>query len=506
MILLFASLWVHFAGAQDLANDTICTIDTLPTRDSLAFITAAPPPTFQPEVKPNPWRALGELTVACGIIHGLGRYVMKEEFSKSTIKSIRHNLKSGLAWDDDNFYVNYVGHSYQGSLYFNSARSNGHSFWQSVPYTIIGGLAWEFVCENEQPSINDMITTPISGTLWGEIIHRMSDKLIDEREHGPKRFFREAATALINPTEGFHRVVSGRAWKVRHDLGNDYPSTTNQDEILCRFGVGDRCIATSGNFSHRKHQPFLSFYIEYGQAADGESHASFYDYFTIDGALAFARKQHLLSHIHIIGRICSTPAIAKKSVSGEFGLYQFFHYEDTHLPADSTQSPFPFGEMASFGPGFIFKFPTVSPQISIEQQFYAKGVLLGAVNSDYYKFYNRTYNMGSGYGFSSLSRMTWKHLGALQLKAHYMHLFTWKGYEPKELSDYTFDHTNYLNVLGDRSDGRILSINLQTHAILSRQLGVVVGVSYYSRNTHYKYHLSRRAESYEMFAGLEWHL
>ena len=195
----------------------------------------------------------------------------------------------------------------------------------------------------------------------------------------------------------------------------------------------------------------------------------------------------------------------KENMSAEIGLYQFFKYEDTHLKGDSTRSPFPYGEMASFGPGIIFSFPRVSPHIRLEQNLFAHGVVLGAVISDYYKFRNRTYNMGTGYGASSTSRLKWEKAGSLQLSAYFMHLFTWKGYEPKRPDDYTFENKHF-DVLGDRSDARLLSISLKARINLSQHMGLTAGASYHLRHTHYKHHENRHAESCDIHAGLEWNL
>jgi len=453
------------------------------------------------EEKPHPWWALGEVVVVNGIVYGLDRYILNQPFSKISWKTIKHNLRSSYAWDDDNFYVNQFGHAYQGSLYFNAARSNGLNFFQSVPYTLIGSVVWEYFCENEQPSINDVVTTVFTGSFMGETLHRVSRKIIDEHETGGCRFLREVTAAVLDPLEGFRRVVSGRAWKIGKD--NSLRERTGEISDQSSLMVGDRYLTASENLAHGAHQAYVGLNLEYGQAADGESHSELYDFFSIDGALAIGKEQHLLSHLHLTGRLCSTPLLTKEKASGELGLYQFFNYEDSRLPGDTVpRGPFPYGEMVSFGPGVMFDFPQLAPHVKMEQRFHARCVALGAIESDYYKFYNRHYNMGSGYGASTLSKVTWENRGAMQLTAHYMHLYTWKGYEPKDLSGMVFD-TNYLNVLGDRSDARLFTLNMQLHANISTQFGLTIGASYTSRHTHYKYHPDKHAESYELRAGME---
>lgn len=474
---IIATAWMLNAGAQEQTADSI-------------------------PITQRPVQAVGEVLVVNGIIHCLGRYVLEEPFSQTTMRSIRHNFHSKFAWDDDNFYVNQFGHAYQGSLYFNAARSNGLSFLQSVPYTTFGAISWEYLGEREQPSINDIMTTTIAGSFMGEVTHQIPQHIINEHERGARRFFKEAIAAAFNPVEGFHRLVSGRAWKVKPRVTSTLGEETLEDKYS--LTLGGRYVNTISNGQQGYYQPYLAFTMEYGEVADDESHTKPFDFFSIDGALACGHDQHLLSHLYMTGRICSTPVVAKEKSSGELGLYQYFFYEDTKLPGEMPRGPFPFGEMASLGPGVMFVFPRVAPHLMMEQRFYTRGIALGAVESDYYKFYNRHYNMGSGYGISSLSKLSWTHVGDMELKAHYMHLYTWKGYEPRDLSELVFED-NYLNVLGDRSNARLLALSLQLHGRLSQQMALALGTSYYSRHTHYKYHPSHHAESYELRAGIQWH-
>lgn len=507
-LLLFSFTCLCLAKAQSFQTDTVSLSEAVSISDSLLVsdsLSSSIPLARTPELKPRPWLALGDVVAINGITHLLGRYALKASFSQTTMKSIRNNFKSGFAWDDDNFYINYPCHAMHGAYYYNSGRSNGLNLLQSIPYTLIGSLSWEFLGENEQPSINDVITTTVSGTLFGEVIHLMAQEIVDESERGGKRFLQEAVAALVNPVEGFHRLISGRAWRVRKTMveKKSIPET-EEDEGCCVFSAGGRYIAANSDFGHGTYQPLLSFAMQYGQIVDDQTHPRPYDSFSLEGTFAYGDRQHILTDLHLTARICGIPAVTGKNFSGEWGLYQHFHYDDTRLHGKTTKSPFPFGEMASFGPGFRFAFPQVAPHVSFKQEVFARGIILGAVNSDYYEFYNRTYNMGSGFGVTTQSRVSWHHLASVHLKIHYMRLFTWKGYEPRDLSELVFD-TNYLNVLGDRSSASLLSVNLRTEAFLSQSLRLMIGATLCNRHSHYKYHADQRAESCELRAALAWH-
>lgn len=93
-----------------------------------------------------------------------------------------HVIKEGPEWDGDKFYFNYLLHPYAGAVYFMGARSCGFNFWQSMLYsTLVSNVGWEYGIEAfmERPSIQDMIITPVVGSLIGEGFYRAKRRLVD---------------------------------------------------------------------------------------------------------------------------------------------------------------------------------------------------------------------------------------------------------------------------------------------------------------------------------------
>ncbi len=87
----------------------------------------------------------------------------------------RNIFKRGPEWDHDNPIFNYVLHPYAGAAYFMSARSCGFSFWGSMLYSAaISTVGWEFGIEAfmERPSYQDIVVTPVVGSLLGELMYR----------------------------------------------------------------------------------------------------------------------------------------------------------------------------------------------------------------------------------------------------------------------------------------------------------------------------------------------
>ena len=161
-------------------------------------------------------RGLQAGTMVFGINMGVwafDRYIRKADFAYINGRTIKDNLKHGFVWDNDAMGTNMFMHPYHGSLYFNSARSNGYNFWQSGLFAFGGSFMWEMFMENEYPSTNDIIATPIGGMALGEVTYRVSDLILDDRKTGWSRFGLEFAGFLVSPMRGLTRIINGDAWK-----------------------------------------------------------------------------------------------------------------------------------------------------------------------------------------------------------------------------------------------------------------------------------------------------
>lgn len=81
------------------------------------------------------------------------------------------NVKAGPIWDNDAWYINYIGHPYFGGVYYQAARKSGYNQWNSFTYTaLMSTFYWEYGLEAfaEIPSIQDLFVTPIGGWVYGE--------------------------------------------------------------------------------------------------------------------------------------------------------------------------------------------------------------------------------------------------------------------------------------------------------------------------------------------------
>ncbi len=456
--------------------------------------------------KQHPWIAAAEVFGINLGVHLFDRLVMNEDFAHTTFKSIRHNFETGVVWDNDVFSTNMFAHPYHGNLYYNAARSNGLTFWQSAPYALGGSLMWEFFGETEPPAINDIIATSMGGIAMGEITHRLSQIVLNDRSRGTRRFLREAAATLINPIQGLHRIVSGRAWQVRntHYKYHDYDALP----IDFSLSVGNRYLADEGALFRGEHNPFVNMYLCYGTSVDGERHNTPYDFFDVDFTFGLSKNQPIVNAISILGRLWSTPILDRKQMVGEFGIYQHFNYYDSKPVKDGSDlTPYRISEAAAIGPGFIFSLPPIGILSRTEQRIFLNAILLGGTKSDYFNVIDRDYNMGSGFSIKSKTHVDFSHVGRFILHLKYFRLFTWKGYETKDFTGY-MDGTSdlhYLNVQGDKSNASLLVLNPIIEFDLNRQWSINFSGSFFARSTRYKYYDDVKTNTFEVKTGLTCH-
>lgn len=117
----------------------------------------------------------GTTIVAYGILWSLPESFTKwdkEEMKKNGITAKwKENVKAGPVIDEDNFFLNYVMHPYFGGVYYMTARSNGFTILESFAYSaIMSTFFWEYGVEAfaEIPSVQDLIVTPVLGSVVGE--------------------------------------------------------------------------------------------------------------------------------------------------------------------------------------------------------------------------------------------------------------------------------------------------------------------------------------------------
>lgn len=224
--------------------------------------------------KPRPWLAMAETEGLNLSLLAFDHYVLKGAYADVTMNTVMRNASlTEWFWDCDNAYVNLVSHPYHGSLYFNAARANGLTFWQSVPYAVGGSLLWEIAGECELPSFSDFAATSVGGAALGEVTHRVSALVLDDSRRGLPRVLTELAAAIVDPARGLNRLFTGRAWRVDPSRSSYHDYSALPVDLSLAVGyrhVGGRTFLPQPSGETRRHDhsmntPFLDLSIDYGR-------------------------------------------------------------------------------------------------------------------------------------------------------------------------------------------------------------------------------------------------
>lgn len=428
----------------------------------------------------HPWRGAATVFALNMGVWAFDRYVTRGDYAYISGKTIRENFKHGFVWDNDAMGTNMFLHPYHGNLYFNAGRSNGMNFWQSSLYAFGGSLMWEMCMENEYPSANDILATPIGGMALGEVTYRMSDLILDDRQCGAPRTGREIAAFLVAPTRGLTRLLSGDIHRRRATSGRQF----GVPDLSMELSVGVRTLELKDEILDRGIGLVTEFNLEYGDrySADGTKP---YDYFHMKANLNLQPGQPLLGQLNIVGRLAATELVDNARSYLSMGLYQHFDYYDSDTISDvSSKTPYKFCTPASLGAGFYYKLKK-GRKWNFSAFTHLNAVLLGGALSDYYRVDSRNYNLGSGYSTKNgICLLYKKDVLALSTSYEAYHFFTWKDY-PYPMNWETVD-AHSLNAQGDKSSAILHAASLRIDVKLRHRLYLTSYFKTYSRRTHYK--------------------
>ena len=154
--------------------------------------------------------------VAMVIIFALPEDVSNWERSEMKPKKLAdkwiRNNRDGPVWDKDDWVLNYIGHPYFGAVYYVVARNQGFGPAGSFTYSfLMSTFLWEFGIEAfaEVPSKQDILVTPIIGSILGEAFYIWEQRL---KENDGLLFgsstLGSTALFLVNPAGHLSQVIN----------------------------------------------------------------------------------------------------------------------------------------------------------------------------------------------------------------------------------------------------------------------------------------------------------
>ncbi|MBC7949085.1 MAG: DUF3943 domain-containing protein [Chitinophagaceae bacterium] len=380
-----SSVFSQTQDSTDFVNDTIAVpvgpVDSLPSVGKNSYGDLLhDDPAYNP--KYPRWIPMVRVLSANVFNWAVARYLYKFDWAKVGVGDWKNNFKKGPVWDVDGFGINFIGHPHTGSIYHNVARSNGYSYWGSFPFALQGSLTWEYLGENERPSYNDLINTPISGMFLGEVFYRISSNLLDDRRRGRKRIFREVVAGLVSPTRALNRLTQGKMSRVTdREVYQKEPLNVTLSAGIHKV---NNKVGKDNVFGTGQSNALLNLQLDYGDPFESRSRKPF-DLFRFRIELSYGGDVTLLDMVNGYGLLAGKNFKEGRILGGLFQHYDYWRNSIFQVAS------------IGFGGGLISRMPVarhsnlysgihlaIVPLAGNNTQF-------GPVNSEF-----RQYNFGGG--------------------------------------------------------------------------------------------------------------
>lgn len=115
----------------------------------------------------------------------------------------KENIKAGPVLDEDDVFLNYIGHPVSGAMYYSMARNDGLDPFGSFLFSFaMSTFFWEYGYEAiaETPSIQDLVSTPVIGAFMGEYMYYLEQQL--DKNNGlvwGSRYLGNISYAFLDP-------------------------------------------------------------------------------------------------------------------------------------------------------------------------------------------------------------------------------------------------------------------------------------------------------------------
>lgn len=317
----------------------------------------------------------------------VNRHVADDSTAVLSFDSWKRNLELGFEWDPNDFITNVFAHPYHGNTYFNSARTNGYSYWESVAFTWLGSMLWEFFGENNPGAINDWINTSLGGIMLGEVAYRGSVVVLDNTAVGGNRAWRELVGFLVNPVGALNRLFRGEMTRVGTNPAHrtEFRSPLS---ILARAGV--RAV-TAGEVEEGR----TGVYVEL-DAAYGDPLRDFEDAFDSFRATAQFNMNDGQGRIQIEGSLAGAQIVNQPNVELSFVINQHYDYINTDAYELGGQS---------VSAGAVVRRP-LGRSMALVGKAQITASMISAISTDYPGDNGRGYDFGTGAGTRVYATLT----------------------------------------------------------------------------------------------------
>jgi hypothetical protein len=394
--------------------------------------------------------AIAEVMASNFVAWAAARYLREDNYSfLISWSSVQDNLRHGLEWDPNNFSTNFFSHPYQGSTYFNAARTNGMNFWESIPFTFAGSYMWEVFMESEYPAYNDLVTTTWGGIALGELLFRFSEKVLDDRARGGERVWRETSGFLLNPVGGVNRLIKGDMFTHRSTINHI------RRPFHGYVAIGGRGSLEQSDEGESKLSPSFQLTGYYGKPFEERSKIKPYEFFAFR---LWTSKRDTLRSLVITawGTLFGKQYDKGNGQKHLLSISQNYDYYNAQIFTIGAMA-FTANLLSNFPLGKGFRLVT-NPALGF--------IALGAGDNEYVTSYQgRNYNFGSGFRGKLELLLEHEKYGRLLADYNYFSIYTREGAPGVD---------------------RLHVVDIHYMIRIWRQLGFGIEYFYYYRNANYK--------------------
>ena len=298
-----------------------------------------------------------------------------------------HFWERDLSYDRDWYWTNYVLHPYQGSLYYMSARGSNLNYFESFGVTLLGSAIWEYLCETNAPSTNDMIYTTVGSFAVGEMLYRLSLEA-DEVSSllgfaiNPMRLWTQGWTRQkpLGTTGNIHELsvkFGGGTTRTHTEIINApvFEGLYKENEVFPAFGSVMISVVYNDPYGHDSNSPYSQFELDFGASVGaGSGEGADCAYSDID--------KNFMYHIRINsnGLLFSRAPKISENIDTTLGLAMEYNF-DWHQ----------FYQLSSLGPGLAIKQRLRFEHSDFEWQLHGAWNALGT--TDYYYYHRKSLNV-----------------------------------------------------------------------------------------------------------------
>jgi hypothetical protein len=140
-------------------------------------------------------------------------------FEDISFERYAKNVSKPPRWDHDRLEINFYGHPAWGAETYLLSRNQGFDWFVSFLFSAGASVLWEYGFEAfaERPSFQDLILTPVLGSVLGEVRYRLKEHLLFMNRFDPS-WFSDLLIVLLDPVNALVRLFKSPLFPPRSDL------------------------------------------------------------------------------------------------------------------------------------------------------------------------------------------------------------------------------------------------------------------------------------------------